>query len=68
MIDIQVRKREPIEVALRRLKSKMDAEGIMDEVRRLRAFETPRQKTKRKAKDNARRNKANKRRQFDPAD
>lgn len=33
----------------------MDSEGIMDEVRRLRAFETPNQKTRRKAKANAKR-------------
>jgi small subunit ribosomal protein S21 len=33
----------------------MDSEGIMDEVRRLRAFETPTQKSRRKAKANAKR-------------
>jgi small subunit ribosomal protein S21 len=37
------------------LKSKLDSEGILDEVRRLRAYETPTQKTRRKAKINARR-------------
>ena len=36
----------------------MENEGIMEEVRRLRAFETPTQKTKRKAKANAKRAKA----------
>src|SRR5436305_7622136 len=58
MPEVQVRKGEPIDRALKRLKSKLEAEGIMDEVRRLRAFETPTQKTKRKAKINAKRAKA----------
>ncbi len=35
----------------------METEGIMDEMRRLRSFETPAQKTKRKARANAKRNK-----------
>ena len=56
-----VRKGEPIDRALKRLKSKMETEGIMEEVRRLRAFETPTQKTKRKAKANAKRAKAKQR-------
>lgn len=57
MTEVSVRKGEPIDKALKRLKSKLDAEGIMDEVRRLRAFETPTQKTRRKARANAKRNK-----------
>jgi small subunit ribosomal protein S21 len=57
MTEVSVRKGEPIDKALKRLKSKLDAEGIMDEVRRLRAFETPTQKTRRKARNNAKRNK-----------
>ena len=56
MPEVIVRKGEPIDRALKRLKSKLDAEGIMDEVRRLRAYETPTQKSKRKA--NAKRAKA----------
>jgi small subunit ribosomal protein S21 len=55
MPEVFVKKGEPIDRALKRLKSKLDAEGILDEVRRLRAFETPTQKTRRKAKINARR-------------
>jgi small subunit ribosomal protein S21 len=55
MPEVIVRKGEPIDRALKRLKSKLDSEGIMDEVRRLRAFETPTQKTRRKAKANAKR-------------
>ncbi|MFV0338038.1 MAG: 30S ribosomal protein S21 [Chthoniobacterales bacterium] len=57
MPEIIVKKGEPIDRALKRLKTKLDAEGIMDEVRRLRAFETPIQKARRKAKNNAKRNK-----------
>lgn len=55
MPEVIVRKGEPIDRALKRLKGKMDSEGIMDEVRRLRAFETPMQKYRRKAKANAKR-------------
>ena len=58
MPEVIVKKGEPIDRALKRLKSKLDSEGIMDEIRRLRAFETPTQKYKRKAKINARRAKA----------
>jgi small subunit ribosomal protein S21 len=55
MPEVIVRKGEPIDRALKRLKNKLDAEGILDEVRRLRAFETPTQKSKRKARINAKR-------------
>jgi small subunit ribosomal protein S21 len=55
MPEVIVRKGEPIDRALKRLKNKLDSEGIMDEVRRLRAFETPNQKVRRKAKANAKR-------------
>lgn len=55
MPEIVVRKGEPIDRALKRLKSKLDSEGILDEVRRLRAFETPLQRSRRKAKNNAKR-------------
>jgi len=53
MPEVIVRKGEPVDRALKRLKSKLDAEGILDEVRRLRAFETPNQKSRRKAKADA---------------
>ncbi|MAS93243.1 MAG: 30S ribosomal protein S21 [Verrucomicrobiales bacterium] len=56
MPEVEIKKGEPIDRALKRLKSKMEAEGIMEEMRRLRAFETPAQKTKRKARSNAKRN------------
>ena len=61
MPEVLVKKGEPIDRALKRLKNKLEAEGILDEVRRLRAFETPTQRTKRKAKINARRAKAKQR-------
>jgi small subunit ribosomal protein S21 len=48
---IKVGKGENIDRALKRLKGKMDEEGLMDEVRRLRSFETPAQKKKRKLKN-----------------
>ena len=62
MPEVPVRKGEPIDRALKRLKGKLESEGIMDEVRRLRAFETPTEKSKRKAKLNAKRAKAKKNR------
>ena len=53
-----MKKGEPVDRALKRLKTKLDTEGVLEEVRRLRAFETPTQRTKRKAKANAKRAKA----------
>jgi small subunit ribosomal protein S21 len=47
---VHVYKEEDIDRALKRLKSKMDADSVMDEVRSRRYFETPGEKTKRKAK------------------
>lgn len=61
MPEVIVRKGEPIDRALKRLKSKLDTEGILDEVRRLRAFETPAQRVKRKAKLSAKKAKAKQR-------
>lgn len=57
MPEVEVKKGEPIDRALKRLKTKMEAEGIMEEMRRLRSFETPTQRAKRKARSNAKRNK-----------
>ena len=54
---IKVRDGEPIDRALKRLKSKVDSDGLMDELRRLRSFETPQQKNKRKLKNNHKREK-----------
>ena len=55
MPEVIVRKGEPVDRALKRLKNKLDSEGILEEVRRLRAFETPSQKHRRKARANAKR-------------
>jgi small subunit ribosomal protein S21 len=41
---------ESVEAALRRLKDKVETEGTLEEFRRARAFETPTQKKRRKAK------------------
>lgn len=57
MTEISIKKGEPIDRALKRLKSKLETEGILEEVRRLRAFETPAAKTKRKARALAKRGK-----------
>ena len=39
MPEVQVRKGEPVDRALKRLKTKLEMEGILEEVRRLRAHE-----------------------------
>ena len=65
MPEVIVRKGEPVDRALKRLKNKLDQEGILEEVRRLRAFETPSQKSRRKAKANAKRGRTKFR--FNPA-
>ena len=66
MPEVLVRKGELIDRDLKRLKGKIDAEGLMDEVRRLRAFETPVQRVRRKAKNNAKRAKLKIRFNFNP--
>jgi small subunit ribosomal protein S21 len=55
--EIQVRKGEPVDRALKRLKTKLEMEGIYEEMRRLRSHETPSQRTKRKARAAAKRGK-----------
>jgi small subunit ribosomal protein S21 len=57
MPEVQIRKGEPIDRALKRLKTKLEMEGIFEEVRRLRAHETPKERTKRKARAAAKRGK-----------
>lgn len=57
MPEVQVRKGEPVDRALKRLKTKLEMEGILEEVRRLRAHETPKERTKRKARATAKRGK-----------
>jgi len=55
MPEVSINKGEPVDRALKRLKSKMESEGILEEVRRLRAFETPTQKRLRKSRAAAKR-------------
>lgn len=57
MREVIVRKGEPIDRALKRLKTKLDVEGILDEMRRRRAFETPMDERRRKARSAGKRNK-----------
>jgi small subunit ribosomal protein S21 len=57
MPEVQIRKGEPVDRALKRLKTKLEMEGILEEVRRLRSHETPVERTKRKARANAKRGK-----------
>jgi small subunit ribosomal protein S21 len=59
MPKVEVKKGEPIDRALKRLKGNMESEGVLEEIRRLRSFETPAQRTKRKARANAKRNRNN---------
>ena len=49
-VTIKVRSGEPIDRALKRLKARIEKEGVIEDVRRKRAFETPAQVEKRKAK------------------
>lgn len=55
MPEVVVKKGESIDRALKRLKTKLESEGILEEVRRLRSFETPLQRTRRKARAAAKR-------------
>ena len=48
MPEVEVKKGESVDRALKRLKNKLEAEGIMDEMRRLRSFENPIQRYRRK--------------------
>lgn len=50
MTEIKLKKGEPVERALRRLKKKIDREGTLREVRNHRHFEKPSEKRRRKMK------------------
>jgi len=54
---VNVKKGEPVDRALKRLKSKLDSEGILEEMRRRRAFETPTQRRLRKQRTAPKRHK-----------
>ena len=53
-IKVTVKPTETLDQTLQRLKNKLEAEGVLEELRRLRAFENKAQKRKRKARSNAR--------------
>ena len=53
MPEVQVKKGEPIDRALKRLKSKIETEGTLEEFRRSRQHETPLERTRRKARSAA---------------
>lgn len=57
MPEVQIRKGEPVDRALKRLKTKLEMEGILEEMRRLRSHETAKERTKRKARAAAKRGK-----------
>ena len=57
MRSVTVRKGEPIDRALKRLKTKLDTEGSLEEMRRRRAFESPMDEKRRKARSASKRNK-----------
>lgn len=57
MRGVVVKKGEPVDRALKRLKTKLDTEGILEEMRRRRAFETPTERKQRKLRTASKRNK-----------
>ncbi|GAA5494900.1 SSU ribosomal protein S21P [Rubritalea squalenifaciens DSM 18772] len=56
MRGVTLSKGEPVDRALKRLKSMLDNEGILEEMRRRRSFETPTQRSQRKARTASKRN------------
>ncbi|MDB4798746.1 30S ribosomal protein S21 [Verrucomicrobia bacterium] len=50
MTEIRLKKGEPVEKALRRLKKKIDREGTLKQVRNHRHFEKPSEKKRRRMK------------------
>jgi small subunit ribosomal protein S21 len=57
MRGVILKKSEPVDRALKRLKTKLDAEGILEEMRRRRSFETPTERAQRKLRSSSKRNK-----------
>lgn len=49
-VEIKLRKSEPLEKALRRLKKKLDREGVLRDVKAKRYFEKPCEKRRQKEK------------------
>lgn len=56
MRGVNINKGEPVDRALKRLKSMLDNEGILEEMRRRRSFETPVERAKRKGRSASKRN------------
>lgn len=54
---VNLKKGEPVDRALKRLKTKLDTEGILEEMRRRRAFESPTQRKIRKMRTAPKRHK-----------
>jgi len=50
LTEIKLKKGEPVEKALRRLKKKIDREGVLKEVRNHRHYEKPSERRRRKMK------------------
>ena len=50
MTEIKLKKGEPVEKALRRLKKKIDREGVLTEIRDHRRYEKPSERRRRKMK------------------
>ncbi len=57
MRGVNLKKGEPVDRALKRLKTKLDSEGILEEMRRRRSFETPTERKQRKLRTSSKRNK-----------
>ena len=57
MRGVNLKKGEPVDRALKRLKTKLDGEGILEEMRRRRAFETLTERKQRKLRSASKRNK-----------
>jgi len=57
MRGVTINKGEPVDRALKRLKTMLDNEGILEEMRRRRAFETPVERAARKCRSSAKRKK-----------
>jgi small subunit ribosomal protein S21 len=49
-IEIKIRKNEPVDRAIRRLKKKLDREGVIKDVRAKRYYEKPSEERRRKEK------------------
>ncbi len=55
MRGIEIQKNEPVDRALKRLKGLLESEGILEEMRRRRSFETVTQRKQRKERTAAKR-------------